>query len=72
MKSFAATLLPGVALTELTRGLSLAGVAKAFTIARERRDLAGLDPHMLNDIGMNPEDAAHEANRGFWDIPANR
>lgn len=43
-----------------------------FTVARERRDLRGLDAHLLADIGCNPVDAARESARPFWDLPVGR
>lgn len=33
---------------------------------RQRRHLAGLDDHMLRDIGLNREDVAWECNKPFW------
>lgn len=48
----------------------------AFAVARtvmawetrriERHALRRLDPHMLRDIGLHPEAAAHEAQKPFW------
>ena len=32
----------------------------------ERRHLAGLDDHMLRDIGITRQTAAREAERRFW------
>jgi len=31
-----------------------------------RRELRGLPPHMLRDIGLTPEDARREADKPFW------
>lgn len=39
------------------------------SVARQRRDLAKLDPHLLRDIGVTPAEACAEADRGFWDAP---
>lgn len=36
--------------------------------ARERRALADLDYHRLDDIGVAPEAADHEAKRPFWAV----
>lgn len=33
---------------------------------RSRSDLAGLDAHLLNDIGMTPEEATFESRKWFW------
>ena len=41
-------------------------------VARERRRLIGLDPRLLRDIGLTPEDAYREASRPFWDTSALR
>ncbi len=35
--------------------------------ARTRRRLAGLDRHLLRDIGVDPMRARREAERPFWD-----
>ena len=41
----------------------------AFAARKQRRDLANLDPHLLNDIGLSREAATREANRKLWDVP---
>ena len=33
---------------------------------RTRKDLRGLTVHMLADIGIDPQVAAHEADKPFW------
>jgi uncharacterized protein YjiS (DUF1127 family) len=33
---------------------------------RQRRQLAGLDEHMLRDIGISREQAMAEAGKPFW------
>ncbi|MGM0585529.1 MAG: DUF1127 domain-containing protein [Pseudomonadota bacterium] len=38
--------------------------------SRQRRALARLDAARLEDIGLDPEAAAAEAARPFWDPPA--
>ncbi len=38
---------------------------------RQRRRLAGLDDHLLRDIGLTREDADREATRKPWDVPAH-
>lgn len=38
---------------------------------RHRRALAQLDAHILNDIGVNSQQAQAESDRPFWDVPAN-
>ncbi len=34
--------------------------------ARQRRDLAELDAHLLKDIGVTPSQATREAAKPFW------
>lgn len=41
-------------------------------LARERRALAALDPHLLRDMGLDAGSAAREADRPFWDVPEGR
>ncbi|QPM90983.1 DUF1127 domain-containing protein [Pseudooceanicola algae] len=38
-------------------------------IKRERQALGSLDPALLRDIGISPEDAQREARRPAWDAP---
>lgn len=33
---------------------------------RTRRALLGLDPRLLDDIGISPEQARREARKPFW------
>lgn len=47
----------------------LAVLLKADGIWRERQKLARLDAHILNDIGISPEEAQAETRRGTWDAP---
>lgn len=47
-------------------------LAKWIRVARERRQLAGLNERQLRDIGVDAENAAAEAARPFWDVPAGR
>lgn len=49
-----------------------ARVWTAITVQNERQELAGLDDHMLNDIGMTREQAEAEAQRPIWDLPSHR
>jgi uncharacterized protein YjiS (DUF1127 family) len=34
--------------------------------ARSRRELAGLDDHLLRDVGLSPTDANNEIDKPFW------
>lgn len=36
---------------------------------RQRRELARLDDHLLEDIGLRKEEALSESQRWFWDDP---
>lgn len=40
-------------------------------LARQRRALAALDPHLRKDIGVSVEQAKNEASRPFWDAPVH-
>jgi len=43
--------------------------ARAVALMRQRRDLARLDDHALDDIGISRSDALAEARRHVWDAP---
>ena len=54
------------------RTASLIDIVATWTaLARQRRDLAGLDPHLLNDVGLAQTEAEAEAKRPFWDVPSH-
>lgn len=40
--------------------------AKWRRTARTRKTLAGLDPHLLRDVGIPYEEALREARKPFW------
>lgn len=46
-----------------------AALPRALRLHRSRRDLLQLEPHLLRDIGLTPEQAAREAMRPIWDAP---
>lgn len=41
-------------------------------VARERRQLAALDPRLLKDIGLSESTSFRETERSFFDLPGNR
>lgn len=45
------------------------GFMRLVYLARERRALAELERHRLDDLGIDPEAARAEASRRFWDAP---
>lgn len=45
-------------------------ILRAFALKSSRSRLAELEPHMLADIGLTPEQAQHEATRAVWDAPS--
>ena len=50
----------------LRRGRFWSLVVEAWHRHRSRQLLAGLDAHMLKDIGITFAEAQHEANKPFW------
>lgn len=44
-------------------------LAALGTLYRQRRQLAQLAPHLLNDIGVTRDAAQTEAARPVWDAP---
>ena len=40
-----------------------------LAIARQRRELAALDPHMLDDIGVTRSEAVTESRKALWNAP---
>lgn len=54
------------------RGVSLfTRMANARALARQRRQLAGLDDEALRDIGITRDKALAESRRVNWDAPAH-
>ena len=49
----------------------LKGLRRALTAYEQRRALLRMDAFMLADIGLTADEAAREAARPFWDVPAN-
>ncbi|MFZ5962909.1 DUF1127 domain-containing protein [Thalassococcus sp. BH17M4-6] len=52
------------------RGGILATLLNFAALARQRRQLAALDPHLRRDLGLSDHDIRRETARGFWDAPA--
>lgn len=56
-----------------SRGLRLIDIVAHLgtlrAIARQRRELASMDDHMLRDIGLSRDEAEREASRSLWDVP---
>ncbi|WP_224825827.1 DUF1127 domain-containing protein [Cognatishimia sp. MH4019] len=44
-------------------------IANAFSLYRQRRQLADLDAHMRADLGLTEADILRETNRSIWDAP---
>lgn len=45
-------------------------LADLLELGRQRRALAKLDSRSLQDMGLSPREAAKEARRPLWDVPA--
>ncbi len=50
-------------------GGALRRLARLAAVARERRALAGLSDHLLDDVGLTRAEAQREAARPVWDAP---
>ena len=46
-----------------------ARIGAFFALNKQRRDLAALDQHVLNDIGVNHHQAQAESQKMPWDVP---
>ena len=66
-------LLPCGSATRRRDWLSVRRVARRLAgwmeLRRQRRALARLDAHLLDDVGLPADTAGHEARRPFWDAP---
>ncbi|MGC1502795.1 MAG: DUF1127 domain-containing protein [Sulfitobacter sp.] len=49
----------------------VARIFAAIALLRSRRQLADLDQHRLDDLGISAKAAQAEANRPIWDVPAH-
>ncbi|MCB2127890.1 MAG: DUF1127 domain-containing protein [Rhodobacteraceae bacterium] len=45
--------------------------AKVTALRRQRKELEKLSDQILHDIGVTRSEAAEEARRPFWDVPAH-
>lgn len=52
-----------------TAGNLAARLAAALALWRQRRRLAVLDAHLLDDIGLTRGEALRESRRPVWDAP---
>lgn len=52
-----------------TTGNVVARLIAAAALYRQRRRLAQLDRHMLDDIGISRQQALDESRRPLWDAP---
>lgn len=48
-----------------------AGFMSYVSLYRQRRALANLDEHLLQDLGLTKSEAQTEAERPVWDAPHN-
>ena len=53
----------------LVKPIKWTGILKFWSLYRQRRDLASLDDHLLEDIGVSRSEAQREAARSMWDAP---
>lgn len=49
----------------------LSTLLSMFAVARQRKQLADLDAHLLRDIGISEQDLSNEISRPLWDVPQN-
>lgn len=61
-RSIRSAVIAAFALPE--RGLDLLSVWESRL--KQRHALATMDARLLDDMGLSPEDAAHEAAKPFW------
>ena len=61
---------PALALPDMAlRGLAPWRLSHLLALHRQRRNLAALDAHLLDDIGVSRAEAQREAERPVWDVP---
>ena len=65
MASTYSHILPGRVSRTLPRNV----VLRAWALYRQRRHLAELDTHLLDDIGLDATAARQESCRPLWDAP---
>ncbi len=47
----------------------LRDLSTALAVRKSRLELSKLNPDLLRDIGVTPDDVEAELRRSFWDIP---
>lgn len=57
--------------TVIARPAARPSLSSLLGLWRQRRHLARLDDHALEDIGLDRAAARQEASRPFWDVPAH-
>ena len=50
----------------LRRGLALFALWRLRLVQRRQLGQLARDPHLLRDLGLTAEDAAHEIRKQFW------
>jgi uncharacterized protein YjiS (DUF1127 family) len=59
--------LPAIGLAARNRRLSVARILSMWLMRhRSRQGLARLEPYLLRDIGVTPEEAHRELTKPFW------
>lgn len=58
-------------LSSLSHRPNRLGFMSFFSLYRQRRALADLDAHLLQDLGLTKHEAMSEAERPVWDAPSN-
>jgi uncharacterized protein YjiS (DUF1127 family) len=44
-------------------------IGNAIALKRQRRQLLGLEDHLLKDVGLTRDDAIAENAQNLWDVP---
>lgn len=57
--------------TLIRRVSALRAVRQVLETWKQRHDLAQLDDHLLEDIGVTRQEASTEIERSIWDVPGH-